>query len=184
MHKMHSQLSNLGDVISDAKFSIIILNALPSLYDILKTLAVSAVSDMSQLVSETLIDQVLREEKHKANQDSASTLFAKQGKTPEKSSGSKQPHKPKKGKNHSCCTNPKCKKIGHTIEKCWAKGGNSEGQHPIKTSDTQSRSGQTGKDSMKKKDGETDLLLAQEYATVAKSDHVLSTDSCHWSGPN
>src|SRR5260221_13936296 len=131
--KMHSQLSNLGDVISDTKFAIIISNALPSSYNILKTLAVSTVSDMSQLASETLVEQVLREEKCKANQDSASALFAKQGKMPEKSSGSKHPQKSKKGKNRPHCTNPKCKKIGHTIEKCWAEGGGSEGQHPKKT---------------------------------------------------
>src|SRR5258708_23107266 len=99
MHEMCSQLSNLDDVISDAKFAIIISNALPSLYDILKTLAVSTVLDMSQLASETLIDQVLREEKHKPNQNSASALFAKQGKTPEKSKKGKHPQKSKKGKN-------------------------------------------------------------------------------------
>src|SRR5260221_1671401 len=175
MCKMHSQLSNLGDVISDTKFAIIISNALPSSYDILKTLAVSTVSDMSQLASETLVEQVLREEKRKANQDSASTLFAKQGKTPEKSSSSKHPQKSKKGKNHPHCTNLKCKKISHTIEKCWAEGGGSEGQHPEKTLGTQSRSGQTRKDP-KKKDGKTNLLLAQEYAAVAKSDCVHSME--------
>src|SRR6266481_7166532 len=138
MRKMHSQLSNLGDVISDTKFAIIISNALPSSYDILKTLAVSTVSDMSQLVSETLVEQVLREEKRKANQDSASALFAKQGKTPDKSSSSKHPQKSKKGKNCPHCTNLKCKKIGHMIENCWAEGGGSEGQRPKKTSGTQS----------------------------------------------
>src|SRR5260221_8765705 len=85
MHKMCSQLSNLGNMISDTKFAIIISNALPSSYNILKTLAVSTVLDMSQLASETLVEQVLREEKCKANQDSASALFAKQGKMPEQS---------------------------------------------------------------------------------------------------
>src|SRR5260370_3638455 len=56
-----------------------------------------------------------------------------------------------------------------------AEGGGSEGQCPKKTSGTQSGSGQTRKDP-KKKDGKTDLLLAQEYAAVAKSDHVHSTE--------
>src|SRR5258707_4848874 len=105
MREMRSQLSNLGDVISDAKFAIIISNALPSSYDILKTLAVSTVSDMSQLVSETLVEQVLREEKRKANHDSASALFAKQGKTPDKSSSLKPPQKSKKCRNCTRGTN-------------------------------------------------------------------------------
>src|SRR5258708_11728480 len=94
---------------------------------------------------------------------------------PEKSSSSKHPQKSKKGKNCPCCTNPKCKKIGHTIEKCWVEGGGSEGQCPKKTLGTQSGSGQTRKDP-KKKDGKTNLLLAQEYATVAKSNHIHSTE--------
>src|SRR5258708_383131 len=90
--------------------------------------------------------------------------------------------KSKKGKNHPCCTNPKCKKIGHTIENCWAEGGGSEGKGPVKTLGTQNTPGSQVKDSVKKKDGKTDLLLVQEFATVAKSNHIHSTkwivDSC------
>jgi hypothetical protein len=29
-----------------------------------------------------------------------------------------------------CCTNLKCRKLGHKIENCWAKGGGKEGQGP------------------------------------------------------
>ena len=175
MHKMCTQLATLGDVITDAKFAMIISEALPSSYDMLKTLTVATVSDTSQLASDTLIKQILREEKHKAGQNSSAALLAKQGRTPDKSSGSKQSQKGKKGKNHPCCTNLKCKKIGHTIENCWAEGGGSEGQCPAKTSGTQNGSGLQANDSPKKKDGKTDVLLTQEFVTVARSDHTLST---------
>ncbi len=136
MCKMCTQLATLGNVITDAKFAMIISKALPSLYNMLKTLTVATVSDTSQLVSDTLIKQILREEKCKAGQNSSAALLAKQGRTPDKSSGSKQSQKGKKGKNHPCCTNPKCKKIGHTIKNCGVEGGGSEGQHPAKTSRT------------------------------------------------
>src|SRR5258705_8895575 len=116
MSDMRSQLATMGDEISDAKFAIIISGALPSLYDTLKTVAIASVTDMSQLMSDTLILQILREEKCKGNQDSTAALLAKQQKTPDKSPGLKQSQKSKKGKNRPCCTNLKCKKIGHTIE--------------------------------------------------------------------
>ncbi|KAJ3858114.1 hypothetical protein EV359DRAFT_69263, partial [Lentinula novae-zelandiae] len=29
-------------------------------------------------------------------------------------------------KNRPTCTNPNCRKVGHTIQKCWAKGGGAE----------------------------------------------------------
>ncbi len=103
MSDMCSQLATMGDKISDAKFAIIISGALPSLYDTLKTMAIASVTDMSQLMSNTLIQQILREEKCKGNQDSAAGLLAKQQKTPDKSSGLKQSQKSKKGKNRLCC---------------------------------------------------------------------------------
>ena len=40
-----------------------------------------------------------------------------------KGKGSTNSEKPK-------CTNPKCGKIGHTIQNCWAKGGGAEGKGP------------------------------------------------------
>src|SRR5258708_32026 len=131
MSDMRSQLATMGDEISDAKLAIIISGALPSLYDTLKTVAIASVTDMSQLMSDTLILQILREEKRKGNQDSTAALLAKQQKTPDKSSSSKQSQKSKKGKNRPCCTNLKCKKIRHTVGGCWAKGGGSEGKGPV-----------------------------------------------------
>src|SRR5258708_34496794 len=61
MSDMRSQLATMGDEISDAKFAIISAGALPSLYDTLKTVAIASVTDMSQLMSDTLILQILRE---------------------------------------------------------------------------------------------------------------------------
>src|SRR5258708_10900182 len=62
------------------------------------------------------------------------------------------------------------------IENCWAEGGGSEGKGPVKTPGTPNTPGSQVKDAPKKKDGKTDLLLAQEFAAVAKSDHTHSTE--------
>ncbi len=84
---------------------MVVVEALPSSYDTLKTLTVTTVTNISILASDTLIVQILREEKHKENQNSASALVTKQGKS---SDNSKSGQKSKKGKNRLCCTNPKC----------------------------------------------------------------------------
>ena len=177
MREMHSQLATLGDVLTDAKFAIVISDALPSSYDTLKTLTIAMVTDVSTLASNTLIAQILREEKRKNNQNTASALLAKPGKTPEKPSNSKLPNpKSKKGKGCPRCTNLKCKwQISHTIDQCWVEGGGAKGQQLPKPEKSQSGNGSTSKDSGKKKDGKVDLLLAHEHIAIA--DHICSFSS-------
>ena len=63
MCEMHTQLATLSDEMTDAKFAMIISEALPPSYDTLKTLTVATVSDVSKLASDALITQILREEK-------------------------------------------------------------------------------------------------------------------------
>src|SRR5260370_34035321 len=94
---------------------------------------------------------ILREEKQKVNQNSMAVLFTKPGRTLGKTTNSiPNPNsnsnsrlncpKPKKGKPCPHCTNPKCMRISHTIERCWAEGGSSEGQQPIIPGSSQSES--------------------------------------------
>jgi glucan phosphoethanolaminetransferase (alkaline phosphatase superfamily) len=110
------------------KFAMIISEALPPSYDTLKAITVATVSDVSKLAVDMLIAQILREEKWKGSQKSATALVAKSERLSDKSLNVKQNKKSKKGMNPLQCTNPKCNKIGHTLEQCWAKGGGSEGQ--------------------------------------------------------
>ena len=142
MIDMHNQLVTLGDVMMDAKFVMIICESLPPSYENLKMFTVTMVTDTTQLVSDTLVTHILREEKWKLNQNSMAVLFAKPGRTPGKitnsipnpnsNSNSGLNHlKPKRGKPHPHCTNLKCMRIGHTIERCWAEGSGSEGQQPV-----------------------------------------------------
>ena len=133
------------------------------------------VTDLSTLASSTLIEQVLREEKCQSEEKSTVAFFAKHVKNPEKPSNQKSNtlKSSKKGKNRPHSLNLKCRHIGHTIEKCWAVGGNVEGQHLTKSDNSQSNSSnsQSGnglsKDSGKKKDNESALLLAYKHLTTA-----------------
>src|SRR5260370_29923871 len=127
MIDMRDQLVTLGDVMTDSKFAMIISESLPPSYESLKMYTVAMIKDASQLASETLITQILREEKWKENQHSMAALLARPGKSSEKATNS-IPHsnpnpisksnrpKPKNGIPLPCCTNPKCMHIGHTFE--------------------------------------------------------------------
>ena len=77
MHKMYSQLASLGDVLMDGKFMMVISEALPPSYETLKMMTVATVTDASQIASDTLVSQVLREEKWKENQYSVTVMFTK-----------------------------------------------------------------------------------------------------------
>jgi len=94
MREMRAQPATLGDVMIDAKFAMVISEALPPSYETLKTLTVATVTDVSKLASDTLVSQILREEKRRQNENTATALLVKSGKTPPKSSNSK-PASPK-----------------------------------------------------------------------------------------
>ena len=89
MREMRTQLATLGDVMTDAKFAMVISEALPPSFETLKTLTVATVTDVSKLASDTLVMQILREEKRKENQTSATALLTKSGRPPPKPSNSK-----------------------------------------------------------------------------------------------
>src|SRR5260370_29240260 len=87
-------------------------------------------------------------------------------------SNSKLNHlKSKKGKTCPHCTHPKCMKIGHMINHCWAEGGSSEGQQPIIPRNSHPGNGPLARDSGKKMDGKVAVLIAHNCAAVA--------DHCH-----
>jgi hypothetical protein len=164
MRILCQQLDSLGDTITDAKFALIIAKALPHAYKPLKTIAIANTQDASTLACETLLGQIIREEKSiKSEEAETATLLVRSTKLPEK--GNKLAgKKPQKGKDRPRCTNLKCNKIGHTFEQCWAEGGGSEGQRPPKSKDGQSK--KPLRDN--KKEAKVDVLLAGEHAAVAR----------------
>jgi hypothetical protein len=85
MRIIRQQLDSLGDSITDAKFALIIARALPPAYKPLKTIAIANNQDASTLACETLIGQIIREEKSIKNEEAeTATLSSKSAKQPEK----------------------------------------------------------------------------------------------------
>jgi len=79
MREYRYQLASFGDPITDSKFAMILSESLPPSYETLKTVTVASVSDISKLATDTLIAQILREEKRKQHQSSATLMIAKTG---------------------------------------------------------------------------------------------------------
>src|SRR5260370_17628086 len=77
MHELQHQLASLGDKIPNYKLPIILSGALPTSYDTLKTITLSNISKLSTLNTETLIGQILHEEKQKLNLDGDTAMLAK-----------------------------------------------------------------------------------------------------------
>src|SRR5258708_13037780 len=100
-----------------------ISEALPSSYDTLKTIAIANVTDASVLATETLITQILHEEKHKQYQSGVAVMFTKSNKPNRQDSQRPSTSKSNASKSPVICSNPKCRKPGHTVEYCWAEGG-------------------------------------------------------------
>src|SRR5258708_21871090 len=129
MHELKYQLASLGDEISDVKFAMILSKALPPSYQTLKTITITTVTDTMKLVTNTLILQILQEENHMQHENGVTPMFAKSSKP-----NHKDTQKPNALKSNNTtkstvqCTNPKCRRPGHTFEQCWAEGGGNEGQ--------------------------------------------------------
>ena len=59
---------------------MILSESLPPSYETLKTVTVASISDILKLATDTLITQILQEEKRKQHQSSATLMIAKTGK--------------------------------------------------------------------------------------------------------
>src|SRR5260370_41393603 len=77
MCELHAQLALLGDGISNPKFTMILSEAHPPSYDTLKSITITTISKVSNLNTETLIRQILHEEKQKQHQTGVTTMLAK-----------------------------------------------------------------------------------------------------------
>jgi hypothetical protein len=107
MRELRDRLASLGDTYTDAKFAMIVSEALPESYDTLQSITLADVDDASTIACDKLIAQILREEKRKTKPTSSTVLVAKTGRGTDKSSSKSDGKKPKKECLH--CTNPNCK---------------------------------------------------------------------------
>src|SRR5258708_451058 len=129
MCELKYQLASLGDEISDAKFAIILSEALPPSYRTLKTITVTTVTDATKLATNTLVLQILQEEKCMQHENGVTAMFARSSKPKDKDMQKSNALKSNNTtKSTVQCTNPKCRRPGHTFEQCWAEGRGNEGR--------------------------------------------------------
>lgn len=117
------QFRGLGYEISDTLLAFTLLSALPNSYATTCTLLLQ--KGRESLTVDEIVASVLTEEERRKGQN-ALALQARadpKSKQKKKGKGGTNGEKPK-------CTNPKCGKIGHTIQNCWAEGGGAEGKGP------------------------------------------------------
>src|SRR5258705_3471847 len=82
-----------------------------------------------KLATNTLVLQILQEEKRMQHENGVTAMFAKSSKPNHKDMQKSNVSKLNNStKSTVQCTNPKCGRPGHTFEQCWAEGGGNEGQ--------------------------------------------------------
>src|SRR5258708_4326027 len=98
------------------------------------------ISELSTLKTETLIGQILCEEKQKLNLDGDTAMLAKSSRPNHQDMQRTLAPMPRSNATNLQvqCTNPKCGKPGHSFEQCWMEGSGSykgrqrggRGRHP------------------------------------------------------
>jgi hypothetical protein len=114
------RLKAIGHPIPDDLFAAALVLALPPSYSDLAMM----LTHRESLTIDTTVNAILAEETRR-REAGETALKAHAGKTGKSLKSMDKKSKPKKH-----CTNPKCKRSGHTIETCFAEGGGQEGQAP------------------------------------------------------
>jgi hypothetical protein len=122
----------MGSVLSDTRFSTMLMSSLPLSYrPSLQTLTVASKANKTSILPDNLIAFFTEEAEHRVIEDdqnnlAEAALFTNLGRN------SRRPAKPTSS-NHAnhlqdICSN--CNRPGHTKPNCWSKGGGKEGQGP------------------------------------------------------
>ena len=107
-------LNDMGTKMESSEFLDIILGALPPSYELVMNALTTSLEEVGKPIDIDSIIRILKSQYNKKK--SLSTTQEEQGFIGTSS------------KKMLVCTN--CKRKGHLIEKCWAKGGGKEGQGP------------------------------------------------------
>ncbi|KAE9384114.1 hypothetical protein BT96DRAFT_950794 [Gymnopus androsaceus JB14] len=129
MRNLLRSLHNLGGTCNDHQFRLIVIASMPDTWkDYILNVPGIFSSEAFTYLHRLYLDKVGRtnggEDDYVKKQVAA--LFAKHLATQAASSSTPTPKR-----ERPICTNPPCPtKVGHTIDRCWAKGGGAEGKAP------------------------------------------------------
>ena len=123
--RMHARRLETFSHLSDEDLAQAMLIALPPSYDTTITNLSERGNDVSSMA---VANAILRTEEWRKEHGNELAMRAQAGGAPRFGSNAKSSNTSGKA-----CSNPNCqKKVGHTLETCWAKGGGQEGGGPKK----------------------------------------------------
>ena len=128
---MREDLASMGGSILDGDFTSIILGSIPPSYDMYIATITATSSLMDKTLSPTNLIDAIRDEadrrtikNSKSKKEEPDVAFVASQSSDKGKKGGEKSKKAKKGR----CFN--CKKVGHFVKDCYAKGGGAEGQGP------------------------------------------------------
>ncbi|KAJ3911075.1 hypothetical protein F5877DRAFT_86518 [Lentinula edodes] len=120
MRNLLRRATNAGAVITDGQFRVIVLASLPKDWDAdIRHLPGKTSSEAFIYLQGIWLQREKRRTEEEREEKKVKALLAMHV------ASAQAPDK-----NRPTCANPNCKKIGHTIQRCWAKGGGAEGKGP------------------------------------------------------
>jgi hypothetical protein len=122
MQELKEQLEGMGAPVSDPSFAAMIRKSLPASYrPLLQTLSATARVNNKTLTSDQMISAI--------HEEADELVVQKEADEAAENAAMIAAYAKKKGQSQKkTCTN--CKRIGHTKEECFQKGGGKEGQAP------------------------------------------------------
>ncbi|KAJ3780651.1 hypothetical protein GGU10DRAFT_235628, partial [Lentinula aff. detonsa] len=121
MCNLLKKASNAGATISDQQFRAIVLASLPKEWDAdIRNMPGTSSTDALIRLQAIWLQKEKRRRKDEQEEKKIKGLLATYAANA----------MPVDKSNKLTCTNPNCGKVGHSIQKCWAKGGGAEGKGP------------------------------------------------------
>src|ERR1700760_153393 len=122
LRKLHEELQATGIIVSDEEFGSTLLTSLPTSWDIYTTSLLASMGENHSIKSHELIAILIDEfNRRKGRIDLANAGTTMQAR------GTRENCDRRPRRNVKCLN---CKRIGHTEDNCWGRGGGKEGQGP------------------------------------------------------
>ena len=114
MHEAWAKINAQGEKMDDLTFQTIIIASMPKEWDLIIGTLFALKTSKEVIASLTLYDTALAHHRKPILQPTQA-LATTQTRT---------------NRSNKVCSNPNCKRIGHTVEQCFKPGGGMEGQYP------------------------------------------------------
>ena len=122
------KLGNLGLTIEETIRGILLMNSLPESYSTVKTLV--AITPIPSITVNSVRALIVAEERRRKGDKAKEEQALKAHASQKGRNNQNQRNNQSSNSNSNSPKCPNCKRPGHTIDKCWRKGGGAEGTGP------------------------------------------------------